>query len=114
MAKPDFLDLDKDGDKKEPMKKAAREAKGRKAKQSKSESKDTDGGVPFDSLKEGAMRRQLKIPKDGKALTKTEVNRVTKVPDGEVFTFRDKEIKMTPLLKKRANLAKTMMGFKKK
>ncbi len=26
-AKPDFLDLDKDGDKKEPMKKAAKEAK---------------------------------------------------------------------------------------
>lgn len=28
--KPDFLDLDKDGDKKEPMKKAAKEAKGKK------------------------------------------------------------------------------------
>ena len=28
-AKPDFLDLDKDGDKKEPMKKAAREMKAR-------------------------------------------------------------------------------------
>ena len=26
-AKPDFLDLDKDGDKKEPMKKAAKDAK---------------------------------------------------------------------------------------
>jgi hypothetical protein len=29
-AKPDFLDLDKDGDKKEPMKKAAKEAKAKK------------------------------------------------------------------------------------
>jgi len=29
-AKPDFLDLDKDGDKKEPMKKAAKEAKDKK------------------------------------------------------------------------------------
>lgn len=29
-AKPDFLDLDKDGDKKEPMKKAAEEAKAKK------------------------------------------------------------------------------------
>jgi hypothetical protein len=29
-AKPDFLDLDKDGDKKEPMKKAAKEAKEKK------------------------------------------------------------------------------------
>ena len=27
-AKPDFLDLDKDGDKKEPMKQAAKDAKG--------------------------------------------------------------------------------------
>ena len=30
--KPDFLDLDKDGDKKEPMKKAAKDAKGNKPK----------------------------------------------------------------------------------
>jgi len=30
-AKPDFLDLDKDGDKKEPMKKAAKEAKHEKS-----------------------------------------------------------------------------------
>ena len=29
-AKPDFLDLDKDGDKKEPMKKAAKEAKAKR------------------------------------------------------------------------------------
>tara|TARA_B110000503_G_scaffold77595_1_gene119512 strand:+ start:1223 stop:2152 length:930 start_codon:yes stop_codon:yes gene_type:complete len=31
-AKPDFLDVDKDGDKKEPMKKAAKDAKGNKPK----------------------------------------------------------------------------------
>jgi hypothetical protein len=31
-SKPDFLDLDKDGDKKEPMKKAAKDAKGNKPK----------------------------------------------------------------------------------
>ena len=29
-SKPDFLDLDKDGDKKEPMKKASKEKKGKK------------------------------------------------------------------------------------
>ena len=34
-AKPDFLDIDKDGDKKEPMKKAASEKKGMSAKQEK-------------------------------------------------------------------------------
>jgi len=39
---------------------------------------------------------------------------VTKIADGERFTFRNKEIKMTPLLKKRAVLARSMLGFKKK
>jgi hypothetical protein len=40
-AKPDFLDLDKDGDKKEPMKKAAKDAKGKKEdkKEDKKDSK---------------------------------------------------------------------------
>lgn len=43
--KPDFLDLDKDGDKKEPMKKAAKEAKGKKdsKKDDKKDSKKEDG-----------------------------------------------------------------------
>jgi hypothetical protein len=43
-AKPDFLDIDKDGDKKEPMKKAAKEAKGKKEdkKDSKKDSKKED------------------------------------------------------------------------
>ena len=86
----------------------------RKAKQSRSEAKESDGGIPFDRLKEGAMRRMLKIPKDGKPLTKTEVNRVTNIDDGETFAFRGHDVRMTALLKKRANLAKTMMGFKKK
>lgn len=34
-SKPDFLDLDKDGDKKEPMKKAAKEAKEKGSKEEK-------------------------------------------------------------------------------
>ena len=34
-AKPDFLDLDKDGDKKEPMKKAAKDAKEKDSKEDK-------------------------------------------------------------------------------
>ena len=44
-AKPDFLDLDKDGDKKEPMKKAAKE---------KGDSKDSD--------KKGLSAKQKKLP----------------------------------------------------
>lgn len=38
-AKPDFLDLDKDGDKEEPMKKAAKEAEEAK-EETQTESKD--------------------------------------------------------------------------
>lgn len=38
--KPDFLDLDKDGDKKEPMKKAAKEAKGKKDEKEETGKKD--------------------------------------------------------------------------
>lgn len=45
-AKPDFIDLDKDGDKKEPMKKAAKDAK-----------EDDKGG------KKGLTVAQKKLPK---------------------------------------------------
>ena len=48
-AKPDFLDLDKDGDKKEPMKKAAKDAKKKKT----DEGKDIIGNY-FTNLLEGA------------------------------------------------------------
>lgn len=40
-AKPDYLDLDKDGDKEEPMKKAAKEAEeAKEEKETQTESKD--------------------------------------------------------------------------
>lgn len=39
-SKPDFLDLDKDGDKKEPMKKAAKDAKENKKDNKKEDKKD--------------------------------------------------------------------------
>jgi hypothetical protein len=45
-SKPDFLDLDKDGDRKEPMKKAAKEAKGKKT--------STSG--------KGLSKAQMKLP----------------------------------------------------
>ena len=47
-AKPDFLDLDKDGDKKEPMKKAAKDAK-------KDDKKEEKGG-------KGLTAGQKKLP----------------------------------------------------
>ena len=42
-AKPDFLDLDKDGDKKESMKKAAKDAKEDKKDNNKEDKKETKG-----------------------------------------------------------------------
>jgi hypothetical protein len=58
--KPDFLDVDKDGDKKEPMKKAAGDKKG---------SKPQKGVNPFakkdEKVKEGAKPDFLDVDKDG-------------------------------------------------
>ena len=44
-SKPDFLDLDKDGDKKEPMKKAAKEKKMKEEAVIEHHQKDADGNV---------------------------------------------------------------------
>ena len=46
-AKPDFLDVDKDGDKKEPMKKAAGEKKEKKVEETSTESTSSKGGYNF-------------------------------------------------------------------
>jgi len=57
-AKPDFLDMDKDGDKKEPMKKAAKDAgKGSKPKK---------GQVPPQFQKEAMEEKKEKCPECGK------------------------------------------------
>ena len=59
-AKPDFLDLDKDGDKKEPMKKAAKDAgKGKGSKPKK-------GQVPPQFQKEAMEEKKEKCPECGK------------------------------------------------
>jgi hypothetical protein len=78
-------------------------------KSKKSSSKDDS--IPFDDLKEGSLKRMLKIKKDDKKMGKAEVNRLSKIMNGETFTFRDNKLKMTPLMKKRVSLAKTMMKF---
>jgi len=54
-AKPDFLDMDKDGDKKEPMKKAVADKKAAPKK----------GVNPFAKVKEGAKPDFLDMDKDG-------------------------------------------------
>lgn len=60
-AKPDFLDIDKDGDKKEPMKKAAKEAK---KKEKKTDTKPTAKVQPKPKLAENMDANLKKI--DGK------------------------------------------------
>ena len=60
-AKPDFADLDKDGDKKEPMKKAAKEAKGKKvdeAEEKRAPAKKTEREV---TLPSGAKTKVTKV-----------------------------------------------------
>ncbi len=59
-------------------------------------------------FKEGALRSQLKVPKDHK-FTKTELNKLKKVKTGEKFSFMGKEFKMTPLMAKRINFALVLM-----
>jgi len=54
-SKPDFLDLDKDGDKKEPMKKAAKEAK-----EKKEETGKKDEPIKKVNLKERILKSQGK------------------------------------------------------
>jgi len=83
----------------------------RKAKQSKAES---ESEIPMEELKEGSFRRMLRIKKDGKNLMKSEVNRLAKIDEGSEFEFRGNKFKMTKLMKKRAVLARTLMGLKKK
>ena len=55
-AKPDFLDVDKDGDKKEPMKKALKDKGGNKPKKGVKPS-FKKGVNPFESVKEGSFKK---------------------------------------------------------
>jgi len=56
-------------------------------------------------VKEGALHKQLKMPKGGK-FTPAMLNRLSKIEDGKKFKFKGHEFKMTKLMKKRIGLAK--------
>ena len=56
-AKPDFLDLDKDGDKEEPMKDAAKDAKEKKGDDEKEEDKDLSKVPP--QLRKHVAKKKL-------------------------------------------------------
>jgi hypothetical protein len=61
-AKPDFLDLDKDGDKKEPMKKAAKDAKKGKSNLEKDEK---NLGLSFNFFNKKSKKKEVKESEGG-------------------------------------------------
>jgi hypothetical protein len=63
-------------------------------------------------IKKGALHRMLKVKEDY-TFSKTEMARLDRLRDGVEFDFRGKHFRMTPLMKKRVSLAKTMMSWKK-
>lgn len=68
-------------------------------------------------LKEGSLRRQLGFKKDNnKKIPITLLRNIMKKEIGDTINYNNKNIKITELLKKRANLAitfKTKMNKKK-
>jgi len=80
-----------------------------KAKKSK---KEDEGGVFSETegkIKEGGLRRALKIKTDGEPLTKKELSPLLKHDNDKTFQFRGNSIKMTDKLKKQIRLALNMM-----
>ena len=73
----------------------------------KSKGAKESGTIRF---KKGALHRALRF--DGK-FNKSEIDRMDRVSEGSEFNFRGRHFKMTPLMKKRINLARTMMSWKK-
>ncbi len=66
-------------------------------------------------LKEGSLKRMLKIKKDDPPLKIGELQRILKTKEGSPFEFRGKQIsKFTPLMKKRVSLAITLIRLSKK
>jgi hypothetical protein len=87
--------------------------RGRPATKAKKVSIDVGGGDKIE-FKEGTLRKQLKVP-EGKTIPKSLLNKISKAEDGEMVMnpFTKKEMKVTKILKQRANLAKTLGKMKK-
>ena len=65
------------------------------------------------NLKEGALKKMLKVKEGDKKLNMMELIRALKADNGSMFKFRDLELKMTPLMRKRINTAITLMKLSK-
>ena len=64
------------------------------------------------TMEKGRLSRDLGIPEE-KNIPMSLINRLIKVENGEMFAHKGKQKKMTPALKKRLVLARTLKGFKK-
>ena len=62
--------------------------------------------------KPGSLRKQLGVKK-GKKIKKSLLNEIMKDKVGKKVRSGKKSVRVTPKLKKRANLAKTLRSFKK-
>lgn len=73
--------------------------------------------LPFDDMKEGSLKRMLKIKKDDPPLKIGELQKLNKMEAGKEAMFRGKSVKVTPLMKKRLtlgiNLIRASKGKKK-
>ena len=92
-SKPDFLDLDKDGDKKEPMKKEAKEKKGKKTE-----------------TKEGSKPDFLDLDKDGDK--KEPMKKAAKEKKGKKETVTVTETELVSLIEKMVNEELKTVGNK--
>jgi len=63
-------------------------------------------------IKEGSLRDQLNVPK-GRRIPKGVLNNIAEGNVGTHVQYRGKSIAVTPLLKKRAVLARTMSKWRK-
>jgi len=74
--------------------------------------KKKEEGVDFDSIKEGALKKQLGYSEDS-SIPKSVLTNIKRTKVGETFEVNGKKRKATPLLHKRVNFALNF-GYKKK
>ena len=92
------------------MKGATHGGKKKNSPRAKNEPKKFIKGM---NLKEGALKKMLKVKEGDKKLNMMELIRALKTENGSMFKFRDVELKMSPLMRKRMNTAITLMKLSK-
>ena len=90
-----------------------RKGMGKYAKKSKAKTGEVELDGEKVKFKEGGLRNQLKVKKDYK-FTITKLRQLSRIPEGQSFTFEGKSFKMTKLMKQRINFGITLMSRKKK